>query len=260
MTIASLNDLAIAGRQTIYFVKGTYSNINSGWKQTWNLAGLPAASGSLSPGNTANGISPTNALAGYPKLPIAPCQILVTSVELTGINAGDVCIIDRLFHCGAYAFNAATTLTAQPSYASRVTGGDYTGLQIWYEQVTAATGVQTVVVTYTNQDGVTGRTCPTFAATNNNAVAGMALIGLQSGDSGVQAIESVTGTIASAGTFNISVGRRIWSGYLGSPNYNPQAQNYDILGWPEIYPDSALVLLNTNQSIVQHVVVELAHL
>jgi hypothetical protein len=186
------------------------------------------------------------------------CQILVVGVECSAQNSGPaVAVYDRLFHCGAYAFNAATTLAAQPSYSTRVNGGDYTGCMLWYEQVTAATGAQTVVVTYTDQDGNTGITAPTFAATSAATAGFMSPMPLASGDSGVQVIESVTGTVASAGTFNISVMRPIFRFIVGA-SYIPQVWNYDQLGWPEIYPTSALVLLNTSQSLVERVTLELA--
>lgn len=103
-----------------------------------------------------------------------------------------------LFKAGAYAFTAGTTtLSAQPSYASRIpaSGTDYTGTEIWIEVTTAfVTGTAwQVQVTYTNQSGTAGRTSIISAA---QAAAGLTLgkmfqIALQAGDTGVQKIESV---------------------------------------------------------------------
>lgn len=63
-------------------------------------------------------------------------------------------------------------------------------------------GSQSIAVTYTNQDGVTGRTTGTIAATGVAPIVGRMLqLPLQAGDTGVQKIESVTSTVSTAGTF-----------------------------------------------------------
>lgn len=80
---------------------------------------------------------------------------------------------------------------------------DGKGVQVMAVLTNAGTGGQQFYFTYTNQDGVTGRTSQTVTMNTSTAVgticssntavanAGNPFIGLQDGDSGVRAIESV---------------------------------------------------------------------
>jgi len=175
----------------------------------------------------------------------------LTSVELSSVltttgtaRGGRYMLYDRLFHAGAYPFNAAVVLASQPSYASRVPGGSYAGLRIWFETVSNFTGNPTVTVTYTNEAGATGHTA-TFALGGAPTVGYMFELPLQAGDYGVQKIESVTGTIATVGTFNIIVMRRLFREHYGHRPLNgtPPRQWMDRLGMPQIFGDSCLAAL-----------------
>src|SRR3990167_3159715 len=149
-------------------------------------------------------------------------------------------LYDLVWKGGAYGFNANVTLSAQPSYASRVPGGtDFTNTEIWLECVTAFTGNLTYNITYTNQDGVTGRTAGASGSGLAPTVRRMLRMSLQAGDTGVQKIESVVATVSTAGTFNVLVLRRLATLRVGT---NGLAQ-MDLfkLGMPEVFADSALV-------------------
>ena len=99
-----------------------------------------------------------------------------------------------------------TTLT-------RYTDGE--GVQILPVSVAARTGGQQFFVSYTNQDGVSGRVSQTVTqntATNagnivssatTTALCGNPFIGLQDGDTGVRSIESVTMLGADVGLFSL---------------------------------------------------------
>jgi hypothetical protein len=92
---------------------------------------------------------------------------------------------------------------------------DGNGVQMVAVTISARTGGQTFTVSYTNQDGVAGRTSqlvtqnavasPGTVTTSATAVAGGAapVIGLQYGDSGVRSVESVTMDGADTGFFAI---------------------------------------------------------
>jgi hypothetical protein len=160
-------------------------------------------------------------------------------------------IFDMLFKAGAYAFTAGTTaLAAQPSYSSRVPSGiDFTDTQIWIEVTTAfLTGTAwQVQVTYTNQSGTAGRTSIISAA---QAAAALTLgrmfqMALQSGDTGVQKIESVIVTngvtAMTAGNFNVLVLRPLWSGRCRLSN-DGAVHDWQATAMPIIYSDSALTL------------------
>lgn len=92
---------------------------------------------------------------------------------------------------------------------------DGEGVQMMAVSVAGRTGGQRFYVTYTNQDGVTGRTSKTVYQSNaaalgtiltNNIASGISnepFIGLQGDDTGVRAIESVTMLGGDVGLFTL---------------------------------------------------------
>lgn len=210
----------------------------------FDLAGNPGA-GTLAVGNTANGIVPTDATAGYPVINAfgAGNAGYLAGVQFGSSVACRMTLFDTLFAAGAFAFNANVTLASQPSFASRVLGGnDFTNTEIWIEAVTAFTGNQSIAVTYTNQYGVTGRTTGTIATGVAPIVGRMLRLPLQAGDTGVQKIESVVSTVSTAGTFNLYVMRRLWSGRVRVAN-DGDAHDFLKTGMPQLFADSALRLV-----------------
>jgi hypothetical protein len=253
--ISTYDQYIAAAKQRFRWIKtASKTLVSTAWYSLIDTVGDPGA-GSINPGNTANGLVPTDALAGCPIINAfgASARGFVTNME-GGCNvAGRMMLVDRLFHAGQYGFAAGTTtLTAQPSYSARVPGGtDFTNCEIWIEvSVAFATGTAwQVQVTYTNQSGTTGRTGIALPAT---AAAGltqgrMYQLGLQAGDSGVQKIESVIitngGTAMTAGNFNVLVLRPIKHFRIASAN---DAKNFDFLamgGGAEVFDTSFLQVL-----------------
>lgn len=96
---------------------------------------------------------------------------------------------------------------------SRYTDG--AGVQMMAVGQSASSAVGTFTVSYTNQDGVSGRTSQstftkviggggTIVSSSTNAVSGShPFIGLQAGDTGVRSVESVTFTAAGGGLMSI---------------------------------------------------------
>lgn len=243
MSITTLDGLIAASKQLITWVKtATRTSIAAMWFSVFDLAGNPGA-GTLAGTSTANGVVPTDATAGTPTINAfsGANKGYLTRVEFSSTVASRILLADLLFKAGAYAFNANTTLSSQPSYSSRVPGGtDYKGLQIWLEAVTAFTGNLSIAVTYTNQDGTTGRTTGTVALGTAPTVGRMFQLPLQAGDTGVQKIESVVASVASAGTFNVLVLRPLWEGRVRSAN-DGDNHAFDKTGMPEVFADSALI-------------------
>jgi hypothetical protein len=212
MTITSLDTFIAAPKQKITYTKiGSRTTVANGWFSLQELAGQPGA-GSLAGSNTANGLVPDDNTVGYPAIGDygSGSTGMLGLVEFSNIVPGRLALFDRLFLAGAYAFNAATTLASQPSFATRVPNTDYKGLELWAEQVTAATGNQAVSVNYTNQVGTTGKTTGATGIGSAQTVGRCWQLPLAAGDSGIQKIESVTGSTATAGTFNIMVLRPLW--------------------------------------------------
>jgi hypothetical protein len=232
VSISSWDNFIAAARNRVPYTKTAAATTSAGnWFSMFNLAGAPGA-GTLAIGNTANGVVPTDATAGYPiinSFAVGATGYFARAM-ISNTVSSRVRFYDRVFAAGAYAFNASTGLASQPSYSGRVPSGpDYTGLEMWAEQVTAATGVQTVQLTYTNQSGTTARSTGGVTQGIQGTVGRMWQLNYQAGDSGVQKIESVVGTIATAGTFNVMVLRPIFDAYVSTANegrfYGPDVTN-----------------------------------
>jgi hypothetical protein len=152
-------------------------------------------------------------------------------------------VFDRLFLSGAYAFNANTALTGQPSFAGRVPGTNYAGLEIWCEQVTAATGNQAVTVTYTNEGNTGSRSTGAVGIGAAQTVGRCWQLPLQSGDSGVSRIDNVLGTVATVGTFNVMVLRRLAEGRVPIANGLDRQSVIDVGALLQVYADSAFFVM-----------------
>jgi hypothetical protein len=203
----------------------------------FDIAGSPGA-GALAIGNTANGLVPTDATAGYPVIgTFSGGNGYLSKVEFGSSVACCFDVYDRLFAAGAYAFNADVTLASQPSFSGRIPT-NYCGLQLWVEQVTIGTGIQHVQINYLDQDGNAGDTGDVTLITTT-PVGRCAQIPLAAGDSGIQQIVRVRGTTATVGTFNVMVLRPLWFGRVICAN---GGDIHDMLktGLPRIYEDSAL--------------------
>lgn len=242
MAIATLDQYIAAAKQRLTWAKPTSRTSVAAIPFTvFDIAGNPGA-GVLNIGNTANGVVPTDAIAGYPVInAFGGSAGYISRVEFGSSVACRFYLYDRVFAAGAYAFNSNVTLASQPSYAGRLPGTDYKGLQIWFEAVTAFTGNPTVTVTYTAEGGATGHTTGAIAFGLAPILGRCVQLPLASGDTGVQKIESVTCSVATVGTFNISVLRPLWMGRVPSVG---AGDVHDLLrtGLPQIYADSALYI------------------
>ena len=242
MPITSFDGYIAAAKQRIQWIKTTTrTTVAAAWFSLFDIAGVPGA-GTLAGASTTAGVVPTDATTGCPVITDFAGTGYLTSVEFGSSVATRLGIFDMLFKAGAYAFNASQALSAQPSYSGRIPSGDYKGTQIWIEAVTAFTGNPTITVTYTNQDGTTGRTTGAVAFGLAPTLGRMIQLPLQAGDTGVQKIESVTCTVATVGTFNVLVLRPLWTGRVrvvnDGDNHGP-----DKTGMPVVFQDSALIVL-----------------
>jgi hypothetical protein len=248
VTILSLDNYLASARQNVPWMKSaamtTVANISF---DPFAIAGDPGA-GTLAGTSTAAGVVPDDTIAGYPPVNTFGGGAVgyLTRARATSSVACRITLYDRLFVCGAYAFNAATTLAAQPSFSARIPSGtDYSGLEIWAEQVTAATGIQSVTVTYDDQANVSRST-----GAISQAVAGIVgrcwRLPLVAGGSTVKMITNVTGTVATVGTFNVMVLRPLWEGFIPAASAGV-VDDLMRTGAPIVYPDAALFCLVTPQ-------------
>lgn len=243
MAITTLDQYLAAPSQRVGIIKtASVTSVALMSTQVLQAAGNPGA-GVLAGTNTANGVVPTDATAGFPGINAfaGGATGYISNVTFGSTVPCRITLYDCLFKAGAYAFNAATTLASQPSYSSRVIGGtDYTNTEIWIEAVTAFTGNQSIAITYTNQAGTTGKTTGTIATGVAPIIGRMLQLPLAAGDTGVQKIESVTSTVSTVGTFNVLVLRRLWSGRVIVANMG-DVHDFLKTGMPIIFADSALM-------------------
>jgi hypothetical protein len=241
MALTTLDGYIGAAKQRVSWQKtAARTTVATGWFSLFDIAGSPGA-GTLAAGNTAAGLVPTDAVAGYPAINAfgGGATGYLSKIEFCSSVACRIAVFDRLFVAGAYAFNANTALASQPAYSGRLPGTDYKGLELWAEQVTAATGNQAVNVTYTNDAGTGSRTTGAVGIGAAPTLGRCWQLPLQAGDRGIQKIDNVAGTVASVGTFNVMVLRRLWCGRVPIAN---AGDVHDLLraGMPEVYADSAL--------------------
>ena len=217
----------------------------------FDLAGNPGA-GVLAGTSTTSGVVPTDTTVGFPLVnSFSATKGNIGAIQFSNTVASRLTLYDMLFKAGAYGFaTGTTTLSAQPSYASRIpTNSNYNDTEIWVEVTTAFVTVTAwrVQVTYTNQSGVSNRTSiisPAQSATSLTS-GKMFQLALQSGDTGVQSINSVIvtngGTAMTAGAFNVLVMRRLVSGRIKIANDTHALSMIDS-GMPEVFDTSALFL------------------
>jgi hypothetical protein len=256
--IASEDDWIASYKQMIKISKITTRTTvaSPAWFSLFDISGQPGA-GTLAGTSTASGVIPTDATAGYPQINdfVSGGIGYISCVDASCSVACRFRLFDRLFVAGAYNYNANTTLSSQPSYSGRLpkksdgSTTDYNSLEIWVETVVAPTGNLAVTVTYTNQDGTTGRSTGAVGISAAPTVGRCWQLPLQSGDTGVQKIESVVGSVASAGTscFNVMVLRPFRTFFVEALNAG-DSQDLFRIGLPQIFQDSALFYLQSTDS------------
>jgi hypothetical protein len=157
-------------------------------------------------------------------------------------------LYDRLWHANVATSSLGTvTIASPPSYAARLPGSNYAGLELFLEVTTAIAAATTITITYTNQDGVTGRTAIATPSLTGFTIGRHVYIGLQEDDTGIQAIESiVVGGTAGAGAINVCVVRPLWFGKCSTNS--GEIQPFDRTGMPVVFPTSCIQLEVTADS------------
>lgn len=274
MAIESVEQYVAAVKQRIPFVKtATRTSVALIPFSVFDIAGQPGA-GTLAGSSTSAGVVPTDATAGCPTIDFSTGYGYLTKIEFGSSVISRLHLYDMLFKAGNYAYNSGTTnLSAQPAISGRCP--DYPGSgtvfgngnEIWIEVVAAMTSATAwqVQVTYTNSAGTTGRTSIVSAAQAAAALTQgkMFQLALQSGDSGVQKIESVIVTTggASAGSFNVLIMRPLCTDMRVRVANEGSILDMLSTGMPRVYSDSALFLMvqpDSTSTGLPHCVLEIA--
>ena len=242
MAISTFDQYVASKKELINFKKtASLTTVAQMISSVFQQAGIPGA-GNLAGSSTTAGVVPTSATAGFPPIKAfqGGAKGYISRASCYNDRACTLYLVDVLWKGGAYAFNANVTLTGQPSYAARIPDGNYSGTEIWLEQVTAMTGNQSIRITYLDQDGNAGDT-GVIATGVAPIVSRCFTMPLAAGDSGVQRIDSVVSTVSTAGTFNVLVVRPLL--IMRIPGAGT-GFDMDMLrtGLPEVFADSALAV------------------
>ena len=244
MAITTLDGILAGAKQRLSLTKtaGKTSVAFMGCS-TIDVAGNPGA-GVLAGTSTTTGVVPTQATAGFPKINAFGVGNTgyITRVEASNTVTCRINLFDLLWKGGAYAYNANTSDNTPASFASRVPNGtDFTGLELWYEQVTAGTLIPSVDVKYLNENNEAKNT-GVIVLPSAMISSRMQQLPLFAGDKGISGVTGVVATVASAGTFNLLVLRRLDSIRIRVPNHGDV---HDALstGMPVIFENSALMMM-----------------
>lgn len=176
--------------------------------------------------------------------------------RFNAMNPGVYVVCDRLSHQGGLSGTVTTAQTTNlPTAAlTRYTGGVgvMMGLSIYTQIGSTAT---TVAASYTNQAGTAGRTAPltVFGGSGFREAGRLCLLPLQSGDTGVRAVASVTVTATTgiAGAFGVTLFKPLAAvicdeqhGVSVAGLINGRMSG----GLPEIVDDACLFILAVSQS------------
>lgn len=248
MAITTADGYFGAARQIFDIQKtASFTTISANPFSLWDVAGSPGA-GSLTIGNTTTGLVPDDTTLGAPLITNfgSGNTGYLQQAEFASSVAGRAFIYDRLWHAGSVSMLslATTTFASQPAITQRLpnAGADWGGLEILLEINAAVSATATTVaVTYTNEAGVTGRATGASASLSGFTNRRIVRMPLQAGDKGVRTIDSVIvgGVVATTGTFNVILARRLASFNTRIANAS-DIRGWDLLGGPILFQDSCL--------------------
>lgn len=180
------------------------------------------------------------------------CYVGVLKSLLTSGSRGSlVYLCDRLWHSGGYS---STSITAQtvgsPTWPARdmagSTNGD--GVMIGFEIRTAlgAAPNANTTISYTNESGTSGRTGTIiFGSTAPASANPVYFFGLQSGDTGVRSVDSLTlGASVVSGTWGL-IAVRVLAIMPISVNKKAYKEDGFTLGLPRLYDGAVPFILQT---------------
>lgn len=248
MAITTGDGYITAAKQIVNYAKSATITAAASIRYTLqNATGNTNGISALALPATANpGALYTSGTTGFPVINTMSGNMYLSRVQYYSTVTAHMEIWDKIWGMVGPGVTptGTTTVTSPPSISGRVPGGtNYTGVRPFIEISTVLAGstALTFQITYTNQDGIAGKTSPVFTMANY-AVARWVEIPLALGDTGVQKIESVilAGTAGTSGAYNIILARQLWRGRV---NFAPggDVHGIDKTGMFQLFQSSALV-------------------
>lgn len=247
MAITTL-DGALAGMRPPEFIsKAASGTLTAGRPfSPFYTAGIPAAAAAPSPGIAGAALT---SYAGQIPIPAASNNTHLARFSGThSTQAGVLLLCDRLWHNSGISVTTTTAQTVNSvTWPARDQNGATTGAGVYIglEIVTATgAGAATPSISYTNSAGTAGRTSTTVDTyTASSPIGFFYRLGLQSGDAGVQSIQSVTlGVSMTSGSVSLVAYRILASLELPAAGI-PNAVDALSSGMPRLYDNTVPFLL-----------------
>lgn len=171
-------------------------------------------------------------------------RLAAMSWSCSSTSPQQLSLVDRVWSASGFSGTVATpqAVTGFPSLTRPDSNG--TGLEMWVEIATQiGSSAVNITASYTNSAGTPGRTtvATTIGGTGLREINRLIPLYLQSGDTGVRSVESVTlsGTTGTAGAFNVLLVKPI-----ALPMQGPIGgimADWARLGLPKVDSDAALM-------------------
>lgn len=246
MAVTSMDDIAsgLSNSQQFNFFIPSATNAAGGWinlsRAVTTSFGQMAVPASFASGGTLH----IDSQVGFPtgQNPTPPALSYLTQMKATFATAGTIHLYDRVWSCSGMSGTVATAQSVVSFPTLTRPGANGEGLEIWIECYTATGATASnITVQYTNSANVSGRNTVSTAHITSMPANRMYQVPLQSGDTGVKSIQSVTlsGTTGAAGSFGVTLMKRITSIASAIPNAG-QTMDFAQLGLPIIQNDTAI--------------------
>lgn len=247
------NEYCGAYKQHIQISKSAAVTTVAGqWATPFASAGFPAAGST--PGNTTNGVVPTDATTGFPAIQAfaGSNKGRLSRVEAYSPVNQTLALFDVLFWAGPTTIPTSGTttvsLTSRPSITGRIplqsdgVTPNWFELELWAWLSTAGSNhAHSVQATYIDQDNNTAEDT-SAVSTQNVAVNRILRLPWNSGDFGMRELTGykVNGATSSTGAVVVAAMRRLWTGRVEANTH--KVFGPDLTGLPQVFADSALLL------------------
>lgn len=236
---------AIAAAELTNFSKVSTTTVAGFYYTLWRTAGRPGTGATLP---TASGRTLSRTSAGALPIPAPSGQSYLGAFAARAGTAGTLILCDRLVETGSLSMAVITAQTVNSvTVPARAAAAD--DVELWLEVHTlgGTTASATVTASYTNQDGVSGRTATLVGGipATGTPVQRSYQMTLQAGDSGVYTggpgVQSVTlGTsTGTAGVLGVTLRRSLIAGMIPLAN----------LGFTFGYPECDLAMIGDDAAL-----------
>jgi hypothetical protein len=168
---------------------------NSTWQSLWftTANNEKPPGGSTVPGIPGTTYTDSGSSMTFPA--VSPKRKFITKIGAIASQPVTLMIYDRLVSVGGLEFDVGYTFNtpALPRYT------DGAGVQAWVEAISGTNNVSTRIASYTNQDGVAGRSGSSLQAIQLVTAYSTLMFGplpLQAGDTGIRSTQQIQGTTA----------------------------------------------------------------